>query len=102
MSTTLRCQRRRIARESIQAGAVVPEDLPLAVLGERELEEVGGRLGVLGVVVRVVGREDERVGAAALDRGERRVLVALDGDEGLPEEVLARALRHRGVLVAPG
>src|SRR5262245_12112528 len=73
--------------ESIQARAVVPEDRPLGLLVQRESEKARGRLGILGVVVRVIGREDEALGSAQLDRVRGRSLIALEGDEALTEEI---------------
>src|SRR5262249_7654069 len=89
------------ASESVEPGAVVPEDLPLALLSERELEEVRGGLGVFRVVVRIVGREDNAIAGAALHGVPRRLLVAFDGDEPLADEVLARPLGDRRILEAP-
>src|SRR5438876_4913056 len=92
---------RAAASESVQAGAVVPEDPSLVLLGERELEEMRGGLGILRVVVRIVGRENEAGAGAAVHGVSRRLLVAFDGDEALADEVLARPLCDRWILEAP-
>src|SRR5207244_9031023 len=89
--------------EPVQPRAVVPEDLPLALLGEGQLQEEGGRLGEVRVRMRVVSREDQGVVAELLDDPLDLILVDVHADEALPEEVLAgqslelrrlAALRH--------
>src|SRR5439155_2344 len=107
-STTARASRR--PWNVVEPGAVVPEDLPLARVRERELEEDVGRLGKVRVRVRIVRREDERVVAESLDHPLHLILVGIDADEALALEVLAgrrlqlrrlAALRHLPVLVEP-
>src|SRR5207249_4082731 len=92
---------RAVASESVQAGAVVPEDPSLVLFGERELEEMRGGLGVLRGLVRIVGGADEAGAGAAVHGVSRRLLVAFDGDEALTDEVLARPLGDRWILEAP-
>src|SRR5262245_40185712 len=77
-------------------GAVVPEDLALAFLGDRQLQERLHRARELRVAVREVGREDDAVVADRVDDVLDRLLVALDRHEALPLEVLARG--HRELL----
>src|SRR5262249_57482824 len=91
-----------VASESVEPGAVGPEDLSLGRFLERKLEEVRGGLGILRVVVRVIGREDEAVAGPAVHGVPRGLLVAFDGDETLAHEVLARPLGDRRILVPSG
>src|SRR4030095_4478209 len=77
----------------VVGGAVVPEDLALALLGDRQLQERLHRPGKLRVAVREIGREDDPVVADRVDDVFHRLLVALDRHEALPLEVLAG--RHR-------
>src|SRR5215510_3589284 len=79
--------------EPVVRRAVVPEDLALALVGDRQLQERLHRPGELRVAVREVGREDDPVVADRVDDVLDRLLVALDRDEALPLEVGAR--RHR-------
>src|SRR5436309_14486359 len=76
--------------EAVQPRAIIPEDLSLARVGDRQLQEEVGRLGEVRVRVRVIGREDQRVVAELLDDPLDLVLVDVDADEALPQEVLAR------------
>src|SRR5262245_41170598 len=94
--------------EVVEPRAVVPEDLPLAGFREGQLQEQVRRLREVRIRVRIVGREDERVVAQALDDPLDLVLVGIDADEALALEVLAgrrlelrglAALRHLPVLV---
>src|SRR5262249_34745759 len=79
--------------EAVVRRAVVPEDLALALVGDRQLQERLDRPGELRVAVREVGREDDPVVTDGIDDVLDRLLVALDRDEALPLEVGAR--RHR-------
>src|SRR4029450_8058914 len=80
----------------VVGGAVVPKDLALALLGDRQLQERLYRPGKLRVAVREIGREDDPVVADRVDDVLHRLLVALDRHEALPLEVLARC--HRELL----
>src|SRR5256886_8427976 len=99
-----------VSVDAVQPRAVVPENLALALLRERQLQEEVRRLGEVRVRMRVVRREDEVVVAELLDHVLDLVLVDVDADEALAAEVLAPqrlelrrlpALRHLPVLVEP-
>src|SRR5437867_9624713 len=80
---------RSAPRHPVVARAVVPEDLALALVGDRELHERLDRLRILGVEVGPVGREDDGVVAHVIDDLFHEVLVGLHGHEALALEVLA-------------
>src|SRR5207245_5574844 len=80
--------------EAVVPGAIIPEDRALRAIGQWELEEARDRAGVLAVRVREVGREDDVPDANEVVHRLHRILVALDGDEALPLEVLARLHRE--------
>src|SRR5947209_4444204 len=80
-------------REPVVRGAVVPEDLALALVGDRQPEERLDRPGEFRVAVWEVRREDDPIVTDGIDDVLDRLLVALDRDEALPLEVFAR--RHR-------
>src|SRR3989449_11267237 len=82
-------------RQPVVGGAVVPEDLALALIRDRQLEERLDRARELRVTVREVGGEDDPVVADRVDDVLHRLLVALDRHEALALEVLAG--RHRQV-----
>src|SRR5881296_1745645 len=91
----------RALPEPVVRGAVVPEDLALALVGDRQPEERLDRPGELRVAVREVRREDDPIVTDGIDDVLDRLLVALDRHEALPLEVGAG--RHRqlaGVDVA--
>src|SRR2546430_11514782 len=79
----------RYPRNPVVARAVVPEDLALALVGDRELHERLDRLRILGIEVGPVGREDDGVVAHVIDDLFHEVLVGLHGHEALALEVLA-------------
>src|SRR3989442_7068275 len=87
-----------VSVDAVQPRAVVPENLALALLRERQLQEEVRRLGEVRVRMRVVRREDEVVVAELLDHVLDLVLVDVDADEALAAEVLAR---HRLGLRRP-
>src|SRR5438105_1392047 len=87
----------------VEARAVVPQDLALLLVGERQLQERVHRLGVARVPMRVVRRKDELIAAELLDREPRWILIGLYGNPALPLEVLTRRLvevRHKDVTLA--
>src|SRR4030095_16511482 len=86
----------RSGSKPVVGGAVVPEDLTLALLGDRQLQERLHPPGTLRVAVREIGREDDPVVADRVDDVLHRLLVALDRHEALPLEVAAG--RHRQTL----
>src|SRR5213593_3761365 len=81
-------------RQSVVGGAVVPEDLALALVRDRQLEERLDRARELRVTVREVGGEDDPVVADGVDDVLHRLLVALDRHEALALEVLAGGHRE--------
>src|SRR5215471_9176963 len=91
----------RLRRQPVVRRAVVPENLALALVGDRQSQERLDGPRELRVPVREIRREDDPV---VTDRGDDvadRLLVALDRHEALALEVAAR--RHRqlaGVDVA--
>src|SRR2546422_9590097 len=80
-------------RQPVVGGAVVPEDLALALIRDRQLEERLDRARELRVTVREVGGEDDPVVADRVADVLHRLLVALDRHGALALEVLAG--RHR-------
>src|SRR4029434_419392 len=80
----------------VVGGAVVPKDLALALLGDRQLQERLYRPGKLRVAVREIGREDDPVVADRVDDVLHPLLVALGRPAALALEVLARC--HRELL----
>src|SRR5438093_1453576 len=85
---------------AVQPRPVVPQDLPLRRLGERQLQERRDGMRVLRVGVRVVRREDQVLVAEPLHVLLDRRLVRLDGEEAVRAEVLRRLLPHLRHLVA--
>src|SRR5262245_33397301 len=83
------------ASETIETARVVPQDLPLALVIDRQLEEAVHRVGIFRVAVRVVGRRHEIVIAERRDDVGDGLLVALERAESLPPEVFGR--QHRQV-----
>src|SRR5262249_33315428 len=84
-----------LASQTVEAAGIVPEDLPLALVADRQLEEAVHRVGILRVPVRVISRRHEVVIAKRLDDVGHRLLVALERAEPLPAEVCGR--QHREV-----
>src|SRR5215813_13475699 len=89
-------QSARSGRKAVVGRAVVPEDLPLALLRDRQPEERLDRPRELRIAVRKIGGEDDAIVADRVDDVLHRLLVALDRDEALALEVLAG--RHRELL----
>src|SRR5215468_5124479 len=83
-----------VLAKPVVRGAVVPEDLALALVGDRQPQERLHRPRELRVAVREVRREDDAVVADRVDDVLDRLLVALDRDEALPLEVGARGHRQ--------
>src|SRR5215475_11944186 len=83
-------------RKAVVGGAVVPEDLALALLRNRQPEERLDRPRELRISVRKIGGEDDAIVADRVDDVLHRLLVALDRHEALALEVLAG--RHRELL----
>src|SRR5262244_2999795 len=83
-------------RKPVVGGAVVPEDLALALLGDRQPEERLDRPREFRVTVREIRREDDPVIPDRVDDVLHRLLVALVRHEALALEVLAG--RHRELL----
>src|SRR5438093_12357326 len=79
--------------KSVVRGTVVPENLALALLGDRQRQERLHRPRELRVAVREIRREDDPVVADGVDDVLHRLFVALDRHEALPLEV--RAGGHR-------
>src|SRR2546430_3665115 len=73
----------RAARHPLVTRAVVPEDLALALVGDRELHERLDPLPILGIEVGPIGREDDGVVAHVIDDLFHEVLVGLHGHEAL-------------------
>src|SRR5262244_1768613 len=93
-----------VCSEIVEPEDVVPEDLLLARVRERQLEETIHRVRVLGVPVRVVRSGDEIVVTDRVDDVRDELLVTLDRAEALPPEVLRgrhREMRHLAVGPAP-
>src|SRR5579883_311303 len=98
-------------RQRVQVRAIVPEDLALVLVADRQREEGVGRMGEFGVDVRIVGRVDDVVAAAQeVDGVADGVLFRVDGHIALPAEVVARphgqlrrpdVAEHLGMLVEP-
>src|SRR3989475_241179 len=80
-------------RQAVVRGAVAPEDLAFAVVGDRQPEERLDGARELRVAVREVGGEDDPIVTDRVDDVLHRLFVAFDGHEALSLEVLAR--RHR-------
>src|SRR3954447_1748368 len=76
---------------TVQRGAVVPEDLALVLVRDRQPQECLAGLGEARVDVRVVRRVDDVVAAHVVHDALHRLLVGVHGDVALPFEVLARA-----------
>src|SRR5438445_9867627 len=79
---------REISTYSIQPGAVVPHDLALGRIRQREFQKPLGGLGILCVGMGIIRREDDVPFSDPIYRVLRRLLVAIDGDEALALEVL--------------
>src|SRR5215831_5121277 len=98
--------------QRVQAARVVPEDLALAPVAERQRQEAVHGPRVLRVAVWIVGRGDQVVVADDVDHVADELLVAFDRAEALTAEVLRWAHRQMGhlairltplmVLVHPG
>src|SRR4030095_11427564 len=82
--------------EPVIRGAVVPEDLALALFGDRQAQERLHRPRELRVAVREIRREDDAIVADRVDDVPHRLLVALDRHEALPLEVCAGSHRQLG------
>src|SRR5262249_21774398 len=74
--------------QGVKPENVVPEDLLLAGVAERQRQESVHRAWVLGVAMRVIGRGHEIVVADELDDVPDQPLVALHRAEALTSEVL--------------
>src|SRR5262245_27808148 len=83
------------ASQTIEAAGIVPQDLPLALVADLQLEEAVHRVGILRVAVRVIGRRHEIVIAERCHDVGHGLLVALERAEPLPAEVFGR--QHREV-----
>src|SRR6266850_5043267 len=79
----------RSGREPVVRRAVVPQDLALALLGDRQLKERLHRPRKLRVAVRKIRREDDPVVTDGVNDVPHGLLVALDRHEALPLEVCA-------------
>src|SRR6266850_3888816 len=90
--------RRRL--DVVEARTVFPEDLAARLVTQRQPQKLLHRLGERAVGVRIVGRDDEVVGAHLVDDVDRRRLVHVERDVALTLEVLAR--RHRELVLAAG
>src|SRR6266853_3236960 len=93
LGTSVAC--RQSSGKPVVGGAVVPQDLLLALLGDRQLEGRLHRARELRVAVREIRREHDPVVADGLDDVPHRLLVAFYRHEALPLEV--RAGSHREV-----
>src|SRR5437879_9503150 len=80
--------RRRV--DVVEPRAIGPQNLAAHLVTERQPEELLHRLGKRAVGVRVVGRDDEIVGAHLVDDVDRRLLVDVERDVALTLEILAR------------
>src|SRR2546421_1722888 len=80
-------------RKAVVRRAVVPQDLALALLGDRQAEERLHRPRELRVAVRKIRREDDPIVTDGVDDVLHRLLVTLHRHEALPLEI--RAGRHR-------
>src|SRR5881409_57219 len=89
--------RRRV--DVVEPRAIAPEDLAAYLVAERQPEELLHCLRERAVRVRVVGRDDEIVGAHLVDDVDRRLLVDVERDVALTLEILAR--QHRKLMLAP-
>src|SRR5262245_53811249 len=58
-----------LASQTVEAAGIVPEDLPLALVADRQLEEAVHRVRILRVAVRVGGRGDGVVCAECREDG---------------------------------
>src|SRR5215831_3763420 len=85
----------RAVSQTVEAAGIVPEDLPLALVADRQLEKAVHRVGILRVAVRVIGRRHEVVIAERRHDVGHGLLVALERAEPLPAEVCGR--QHREV-----
>src|SRR5262245_5335499 len=81
--------------QAVEAAGIVPEDLPLALVADRQLEKTIHRVGILRVAVRIVGRGPEVVIAERRHDVGHGLFVALERAESLPAEVFGR--QHREV-----
>src|SRR5215467_14626692 len=93
-----------LASKTVEAAGVVPEDLSLALVADRQFEEAVHRVGILRVAVRVVGRRHEVVIAERRDDMSHGLLVTLERAEPLPAEVFGRQHRempHVAVRLPP-
>src|SRR6516225_1589487 len=70
----------------VEAQRVVPQDLLLAPVGERQRKKTVHRVGIFRIAVWVIGRRDEVVVAESIDDVGDKLFVALDGAEPLPAE----------------
>src|SRR5260370_12747055 len=92
---------RQSSGKPVVGGAVVPQDLLLALLGDRQLEERLHLAPELRVAVPEIRREHHPVVADGLDDVPHRLLVAFYRHEALPLEVRAGSHPHvPGVDVA--
>src|SRR5439155_19624620 len=77
--------------EAVEAGGIVPEDLPLRPLRERpHPDELADRMRELAVAVRIVAAEHDQLVPEGVDHVLRAALVDLGRHEALALEVLAR------------
>src|SRR5207245_4314282 len=77
--------------ETVEAGGIVPEDLPLRPFRERpHPDELADRMRELAVAVRIVAAEYDQLVPEGVDHVLRAALVDLGRDETLALEVLAR------------
>src|SRR5436190_3095479 len=82
----------------VEARAVLPQDLAADLRTERQAEEFVHRVGKRAVGMRIVGRDDEVVGAHLVHDVDRRLLVHVERDVALTLEVFAR--QHRELVLA--
>src|SRR5437899_12049806 len=73
--------------QRVQLEHVVPQDLLLARVAERQGQEAVHGLRILGVAVGIVGGRDEVVVAEGVDDVLHELLVALDRAEALATEI---------------
>src|SRR5882724_6432350 len=86
----------RSGSKSVVSGAVVPQDLSLALLGDRQRQERLDRPRELRVAVREVGREEGPVVTDRVYVVSLRLLVVLRRHEALPLDLGAGG--HRQLL----
>src|SRR5205807_4968117 len=78
--------RRRGRFDRVEAGTVVPQDLSLVLVRQRQLEEGLGRGRIARIAMRVVGRVHEVIVPEKIDRVAGWYLVGLDRGHALPLE----------------